>query len=79
MHPRRIIELRRRIQAVKQSVAHFERIESELRSMNASDDPARSRELMQANAEVLNTARARLGTDQGELARLMEDERREPN
>jgi hypothetical protein len=79
MNQARITELRRRIKAAMESLVTFERIESELRSMPATDDPVRLHDLMKANAEILNATRARLGSYQEELARLGDDPRRDSN
>jgi hypothetical protein len=79
MNKARITELRRRIKLAMQSLATFERIESELRSMSVGDDPVRLHDLMKANAEILNATKARLGSYQEELARLSDDSRSDSN
>ncbi len=71
MSHERIRELRTRVKRAEESVAAFERIESELRSMCTSDDPDRRRELLRANADSLNGSRARLAIYVGELVQLL--------
>ena len=70
MREARIAELRSRIKRAEETIAAFERIESELRSMSPLDDPVRLHELMKANAEILNATRMRLGSYRDELTKL---------
>ena len=70
MSEARIAELRNRMKRAEEIIGAFERIESELRSISALDDPVRLRDLMRSNAEILNATRMRLGSYRDELAKL---------